>query len=1044
MRPLHPGSISPSYSASRAASRGGTPTLTPRGAPPDSLVPELSTVPAPTTPTGTSSGITTTTTAPTVTAASTSVETTTPTPTVTPIKTPDSLGLSTTTKEFVEGDPEGWEFWDSVSLKDKTPEQQVTILNATPQKHSDIGGGSKVWYKDVSRQDEYKESMGWDKNWSAALDDKQRIIPTDKDGNDMSKFIKGSDPLQTFLKGQVTDPAIAQSAQQTYEKIITNPEDFLTETDKKVATDLNMSLTEAAKSKILLTSQGTYSSVEPDNIEGLKSLMSSTYEENVSIISDAKAGDAEATAQFISSLDTVYSDLTNGVVGAEGTITQGAEAATRNESQEQAALAQRQEAIDAAQIRAQTGVAETVEGIPTAVDSVDRAVNTIDKAIEGSATVIPDADIDAIFDETTPTPSYEATVGSIRSGSAATVSGSEKVGDAVREIAQGQAAIDELEDTKVIAAIAEMPQEALVSSQLETLLEAVENDEVPAWAKPAVEQVEALLAKRGMGKSTVGRDALFNAIITAATPLAQSNAQALQTQALQNQANRQSANELQAKMSQDIRMANLSNRQTMELENLRALNSSQSEQFSFEAQQKLKEYETLVSFKNTNTEYAQQMELANLNDELQMELANLSHTNNADAANMSVENQSRLLELQTYVDFTNKNADFKQQMELTNLDMKSKVEFANLSALNLAAQDQMTVDQQKALTEYQSKVEVGKYNAELAQQMGIANLSNKQQSAVQNAMNSLNMDLKKLDLDQQVELANSTFAQTMTATDLSNRQAVALLNATNMATMDMANLSNAQQAQVTNAQNFLKLDLTNLSNAQQAELFNDQWQQQVLMSNQSVENAAKQFASSAENDINKFIASMETNVELNNAARNDAMTQLNVTEENKTDALNQANDAQVELFNASLRESIAKFEETVNFQRETFNASMTQQIDSSNVQWRRNMNTANTAGVNAVNQANAINAFNLSSDAMNKIWQELRDTASWEFQVGQTETAAKAQMALAVLGNESAEYLTKLKINADDETSMGEGLANLFGGILEGDYKASNITGFFD
>ena len=45
---------------------------------------------------------------------------------------------------------------------------------------------------------------------------------------------------------------------------------------------------------------------------------------------------------------------------------------------------------------------------------------------------------------------------------------------------------------------------------------------------PAVAAVEGMLAQRGMSASTVGRDALFNAIIQSAMPLAQSNAQAIQ------------------------------------------------------------------------------------------------------------------------------------------------------------------------------------------------------------------------------------------------------------------------------------------------------------------------------------------------------------------------------------------------------------------------------------------------------------------------------------------------------------------------------------
>ena len=78
-----------------------------------------------------------------------------------------------------------------------------------------------------------------------------------------------------------------------------------------------------------------------------------------------------------------------------------------------------------------------------------------------------------------------------------------------------------------------LPEEALVSTQINGLLEGIENGEIPVWARPAVAQVEQMLAKRGMSASTVGRDALLNTIIQSAMPIAQSNAQAIQNSVAQ-------------------------------------------------------------------------------------------------------------------------------------------------------------------------------------------------------------------------------------------------------------------------------------------------------------------------------------------------------------------------------------------------------------------------------------------------------------------------------------------------------------------------------
>ena len=96
-----------------------------------------------------------------------------------------------------------------------------------------------------------------------------------------------------------------------------------------------------------------------------------------------------------------------------------------------------------------------------------------------------------------------------------------------------------------------LPQEALVSNQLDSLLSGIEEGEIPAWARPAVASVESMLAQRGMSASTVGRDALFNAIITSAMPMAQSNAQAIQASVGQQRAIE--AQEAEANAAEDNR-----------------------------------------------------------------------------------------------------------------------------------------------------------------------------------------------------------------------------------------------------------------------------------------------------------------------------------------------------------------------------------------------------------------------------------------------------------------------------------------------------------
>ena len=67
--------------------------------------------------------------------------------------------------------------------------------------------------------------------------------------------------------------------------------------------------------------------------------------------------------------------------------------------------------------------------------------------------------------------------------------------------------------TAVQAQVASLPTDALVSTQMTTLLNGIDTGEIPTWARGAVENVEKNLAQRGLSKSTIGRDALINAIL---------------------------------------------------------------------------------------------------------------------------------------------------------------------------------------------------------------------------------------------------------------------------------------------------------------------------------------------------------------------------------------------------------------------------------------------------------------------------------------------------------------------------------------------------
>ena len=139
---------------------------------------------------------------------------------------------------------------------------------------------------------------------------------------------------------------------------------------------------------------------------------------------------------------------------------------------------------------------------------------------------------------------------------------------------------------------------------MESLLGGLEDGEIPLWARPAVDAVNQRMAQRGMSISTVGRDALFNSIIQSAFPIAQSNAQALQTRAAQNLSNEQQANLQQASQAQQLKMQNLANRQTA---------ASQTAQFA--QQMGVMQSQFRQDAVMTTAQQEQQVRLQNLNNQ---------------------------------------------------------------------------------------------------------------------------------------------------------------------------------------------------------------------------------------------------------------------------------------------------------------------------------------------------------------------------------------------------------------------------------------------
>ena len=194
--------------------------------------------------------------------------------------------------------------------------------------------------------------------------------------------------------------------------------------------------------------------------------------------------------------------------------------------------------------------------------------------------------------------------------------------------------------------------------------------------------------------------------------------------------------------------------------------------------------------------------------------------------------------------------------------------------------------------------------------------------------------------------------------NLNNEQTTALQNATVYANMDAADLNARLTAAVNNAKNFLTMDLQNLTNEQASNTLTYQAKTNKLFTDAAAENLRLQINAKTQVQVEEFYDELGAQVGAANKNRKASMEQFNVSEEN----------------------AMLQFQETTIDSREKFNANMGYAVDQSNVQWRRQINTANTTIQNETNRVNAQMMYNATQQAMNFLWQKYRDNATFNFQ----------------------------------------------------------------
>ena len=245
--------------------------------------------------------------------------------------------------------------------------------------------------------------------------------------------------------------------------------------------------------------------------------------------------------------------------------------------------------------------------------------------------------------------------------------------------AQTAAAFNE----EIQAATATPTKQATVQGQLETFMAQFEGGETPAWAAGSMRNAMATLSARGLGASSLAGQAVIQAAMESALPIAQMDAQVTAQFEQQNLSNRQQRAILAAQ--QRAQFLGQEFDQAFQARVANAAKVSDVANMNFTAEQQ-------VALENSRI--ANTMNLTNLANSQAVVMAEAAALANMDMANLSNRQQAAVQNAQNFLQADLSNLSNQQQTELFKAQQRVQSLFTDQAALNAAQQFNATSQNQ--------------------------------------------------------------------------------------------------------------------------------------------------------------------------------------------------------------------------------------------------------------------------------------------------------------------------------------------------------------
>ena len=248
-----------------------------------------------------------------------------------------------------------------------------------------------------------------------------------------------------------------------------------------------------------------------------------------------------------------------------------------------------------------------------------------------------------------------------------------EAGELISGVANAETASKFTEEVQ--AATATPTEKATVQGQLDTLMQDFEGGATPTWAAGAMRAATSAMAARGLGASSMAGQAIIQATMEAALPVASADAQVFAQFESQNLSNRQQRAMLAAQQRATFMGQEFD--QAFQSRVMNASKISDVANMNFTAEQQV----ALENSRNANT-----MNMANLSNRQALTMAEAAALSNLDMSNLNNRQQAAVMNAQSFLQMDMANLNNQQQTSMFKSQQQIQSLFTDQAAANAASQ----------------------------------------------------------------------------------------------------------------------------------------------------------------------------------------------------------------------------------------------------------------------------------------------------------------------------------------------------------------------